>query len=267
MIRSAETFGGGLQALLVALWLALLPAASVHAAEAASAGGGDWLTATVERLDAVASADIAAAPNIPAALAQLWRSIDARGSALGAFADFGWLALFAAVALAAERLVGQLLSRRRRRALRSASDAPNLLGFIALLAADLAGVAVFVAVLFHARSYLLAATGISAAALQLSVGVLIRWRAAMLVLRLVLRPDVPSARLAMVADAEARRLARVLSALILAINVTVGLSRYAPTIGLAPGLLHLVRLCAGMVSWGLIAVAIVRARGAGEALI
>jgi small-conductance mechanosensitive channel len=256
----------GLRALLL-LCLVAIPAGPAGAAGTVAAQSGDWLTTTTEQLDAVAAADVAAAPNLPAALARLWRSTDARGSAVGALADLGWVILYAALALLAERLVARLLSRRRRRLLRATPDAPNFLGFLALLGADLAGIAAFIAIFAHARSDFFTRMGISAAALQLAIGVLIRWRAAMLVLRLVLRPDVPSARLILLSDVEARRLSWFLSGLILAINVMVGLSRYAPTIGLEAGVVNLVRLCAGILAWGLIGVAVVRARAAGEALI
>jgi small-conductance mechanosensitive channel len=254
----------GLQALLLMLFVTTAPAG---AAERASPGSNDWLTTTTEQLDAAASSDIASAPNLPSALAQLWRSIDARGSAIGALADLGWVALFAVLALGAERLVADVLTRRRRRILAAASQPPNLLGFTALLAGDFVGIMAFVAVFFRARSHFLAGVGMSPAALQMAIGVLVRWRVAMLVLRVVLRPRVPSARLVLLSDHEARRLGWLLSGLILAINAMVGLYRYAPTIGLEAGIVHLVGLCAGILAWGLIAVAVVRAREAGEALI
>ena len=90
--------------------------------------------------------------------------------------------------------------------------------------------------------------------------VLIRWRIAALVVGAVLRPSEPVARLIELSDAEAHRLARFLSATILAIIVLIGFGRY----GLADedsGAPHVIALIVAVAVCGLyVLIVLPRAR-------
>jgi small-conductance mechanosensitive channel len=127
------------------------------------------------------------------------------------------------------------------------------------------GLAVFAGVFVYSRHWL-ASVGVTQSLAVLAASVLIRWRTLMLVPRVVLRPGEPVARLIDIPDAEARRLSRFLSVLLLAIAMLVGFGRY----GLSDedsGAPHIIGLIVAAAVCGLDAWIVVRARGAIEALI
>ena len=64
--------------------------------------------------------------------------------------------------------------------------------------------------------------GVTVVLVLLSASVLIRWRIASLIVRILLRPSQPAARLIEIFDNEARRLSWFLSGTILAVLILVG---------------------------------------------
>src|SRR4029077_20846231 len=107
---------------------------------------------------------------------------------------------------------------------------------------------------------------VTVALILLSANVLIRWRIASLIVGVVLRPTQPAARLIEISDGEARRLARFLSAAILAVVILVAFGRY----GLADedsGASHVIGLVVAVAVWALYVLLVFRARVAAEALI
>ena len=247
-----------------------IPPAPHQSAAAAPAPAGDmssagWLGHIAMQLENEAMSDVSMLPDTSAALAREWRSFDRNGSALGALFNFGWVILAAIIALAAERAVARGLSRHLRRTMRVRSEGPTVVGLLLLLFYDALGLAVFGGVFVYSRHWLLA-VGVTLNLILFAANVLIRWRIAALVVRAVLRPSEPVARLIEVPDAEARRLARFLSATILAIVVLIGFGRY----GLADedsGAPHVVALIVAFAVCGLYTLIVFRARGAAEALI
>lgn len=260
------------------LWLAVLawllcPAAPGRAAEtpsAAAAPAGDmssagWMERIVMRLESEAMSDVGMLPDTSTALAREWRSFDSNGSALGALVNLGWIALAAIIALLAEKAVARGLSRKPRRTMRSRSGGPTLTGLLLLMVCDTLGLAVFAGAFIYARHWLMA-LGATLAIVLFAAHVLIRWRIAVLVVGTVLRPSEPVARLIELPDGEARRLARFLSATILAIIVLVGFGRY----GLADegsGAPHVIALIVAAAVFALNVLIVFRARGAAEALL
>jgi len=233
---------------------------------ASPANSGGWLDLAVTEFEAEAAMDFSAAPAIPGALDREWRSFDRDGSAAGALADLGWVILAALVALAAQRLVAEALSRRPRRAMRARKAGPNLRDLLRLLLCDLIGLAVFIAVFAAASRHWLPGFGVSVGLAVLAANVLIRWRIAALVIGVVLRPNEPVARLIEVSDHEARQLTRFLSTVILVIITLVGFGRYG-LMDEDSGAAHVVGLINAFVVCGLYVVIVFRARGATEALI
>lgn len=217
------------------------------------------------KLESEAMSDVSMLPDTSAALDREWRSFDRNGSALGALVNLGWVVLAASLALLAEKAIAWGLSRRLRRAMREQPGGPTLIGLLLLLLCDVLGLAVFAGVFVYSRHGLMAA-GASSSLVLFAANVLIRWRIAALVVGLVLRPRDPVARLVELPDGEAHRLARFLSATILAIIVLVGFGRY----GLADedsGAPHIIALIVAVLVCALYALIVFRARGAAEALI
>ncbi len=256
-------------ALAVAAWL-LLPPVGL-AADAPQAAAGDmmdsagWLGRITMKLEGEAVADAGMLPDTSAALAREWRSFDRDGSAFGALINFGWIILAAALAWVAERAVARGASRHLRRVMRSGSDGPTVTRLLMLLLCDLVGVAVFGAVFVSSRHWLLR-LGVTVNLIALASDWLVRWRLICLVPRIVLRPAEAAARLIEIPDDEARRLARFLSGVMLAIVVLIGFGRY----GLADadsGAPHIIGLVVAVIVCSLDALIVLRTRAAAEALI
>jgi small-conductance mechanosensitive channel len=238
------------------------PAATAPTGDMSSAG---WLERIAMKLETEAMSDVSMLPDTPAALAREWRSFDKNGSAVGALINLGWIVLAALVALLAQRAVARGLSRGVRRTMRSRPGGPTLTGLFMLLVCDGLGLAVFGAVFVYSRHWLMA-LGATLAIVLFAAHVLIRWRIAVLVVGAVLRPNEQVARLIELSDAEAHRLARFLSATILAIVVLIDFGRY----GLADedsGAPHIIGLIVAAAVAGLYVLIVFRARGAAEALI
>jgi moderate conductance mechanosensitive channel len=237
-------------------------AAVAPAAEMSSAG---WLENIAVKLETEAMSDVGMLPDTPAALAREWRSFDRDGSALGALVNFGWVVLVAAIALFAEKAVARGLSRRLRRAIRARPDRPTLRALLLLLTCDVLGLAVFAGFFIYSRHWLMR-LGVTLSLVLFAANVLIRWRIAAVIIGVVLRPDEPIARLIDIPDIEARRLARFLSGVILAVVALIGIAR----MGLADedsGAPHVIGLVIAIIVCGLYALIVFRARAAAEALI
>ena len=261
VILIAPTFGAGAQ---TAENAPPAPVAEQPAAASDMSAAG-WLEHIVMGLEHEAMSDVSMLPDTPSALDREWRSFDRDGSPIGALIGVGWVVLAAAIALIAEKLTTRGLSRRLRLSLRNRMAGPTLGDLLLLLVCDVAGLAVFAGVFVYSRHWL-ANAGVSLNLILLSANVLIRWRFITLVPRIVLRPRQPVARLIDIGDAEARRLAVFLSAVILAIAVLIGFGRY----GLADednGAPHIIGLFVAAAVCGLDAWIVIRARGAVEALI
>jgi moderate conductance mechanosensitive channel len=247
-----------------------IPSAPHQAAPATPAPAGDmssagWLGHVAMQLESEAVRDVTMLPDTSTALAREWRSFDANGSALGALVSFGWVILAAIIALAAERGVARGLSRNLRGAMRVRLEGPTVVGLMGLLFYDILGLAVLGGVFIYSRHWLLA-VGVTLNLILFAANILIRWRIAALVVSAVLRPGEPVARLIELSDTEAHRLARFLSATILAIVVLIGFGRY----GLADedsGAPHVIALLVATAVCGLYALIVFGARGAAEALI
>lgn len=247
-----------------------IPSAPIQSAAPAPAPTGDmssagWLGHVAMQLESEAVRDLGMLPDTSTALTREWRSFDANGSAFGALVNFGWVILAAIIALGAERAVARGLSRNLRRAMRAHPEGPTVVGLLGLLFYDSLGLAVFGGVFVYSRHWLLH-VGVTLNLILFAANILIRWRIAALVVRAVLRPGEPVARLIELFDTEAHRLARFLSATILAIIVLVGFGRY----GLADedsGAPHVIALIVALAVCGLYALIVYRARGAVEALL
>ena len=224
-----------------------------------------WLERLVVQLENEAKDDLKMLPDTPSALEREWRSFDREGSALGALIDLLWVALAALVALCAERLVARGLSRRVRGHLRSRAEGPTLARLVLLALCDVAGLAVFAGIFVYSRHWLMLA-GATINLVLLSADVLIGWRLAALAVRALLRPGEPVARLIEVPDGEARRLARFLSGIILAIIALLGFERYG-LMDVDSGASHVIGLIVGAAVFALYALIVFRARIAAEALI
>jgi small-conductance mechanosensitive channel len=225
-----------------------------------------WLAALSDRLENEAVLAARTLPAVPAALAREWRSLDRHGSATAAFSDLGWISLAAIFALLGEKLAARAPRRRPRRRLR-AGAAPGLYGLLGLLGCDLVGLAVFVGLFMYCRRHALTATGISTGLAIVAANVLIRWRIAALVVGVVLRPNEPLARLVDLDDDAARRLARFLSGVILAIVAVVAIARYGTVTGLAGEADQIICLLVGLMTCALCIWGVIRSRTAVEGLI
>jgi moderate conductance mechanosensitive channel len=255
--------------------LFFLAAAPARAAEAPAASppamdnmmsSQCWLQQIAIKLENEAIQDIGMLPATPGALALEWRSFDRQGSALGALVDLGWVTLAAYLALLAQTLVRRALSTRVRCLLRMQADGPTLGVLLRLLLCDLGGFGVFCGVFIHSRHWLMEA-GVAVGLIILSVNVLLRWRLAALIIGIVLRPGEPAARLIDLPDAEARRLARFLSATILMVTALVGFGRYYALMDADSGASHVLGLLVDIIVCGLFVLIVFRSRIAAEALI
>ena len=225
-----------------------------------------WLQQIVIKLENEAIADFAMLPATPGALALEWRSFDRQGSALGALVNVGWVALSACLALLAQTLVRLALSVRIRRLLRLRPEGLTLGTLLRLLLCDLGGLGAFSGAVIHSRHWLMHA-GVGVPLIVFSVNVLIRWRICALITGIVLRPNEPAARLIDLSDGEAHRLARFLSATILAVVTLVGFARYYALMDEDSGASHVLGLLVAIIVCGLYVVILFRARTAVEALI
>jgi small-conductance mechanosensitive channel len=225
-----------------------------------------WVEEAIGQLEAEAMSDLAAAPAIPAALEREWRSFDRQGSVLRALGDLGWIAAVTIVALLAQRGVARVLSHRPRRRMRARTEGPHLIDLLGLLACDIGGLAVFLAVFMAAQRHWLSETGVTTGLAILAASVLLRWRVVALIVGAVLRPDDPVARLVEISDREARRLGRFLSITVLVIIALVGFGRYG-LMDEDSGAAHVIGLINAVLVCGLYVMIVFRARAATEALI
>jgi moderate conductance mechanosensitive channel len=259
----------------LAMLLLLFAFAPARAAEAPPApppamdtamGSEGWLQGVVIKLENEAVGDAAMLPATPGALVREWRSFDRQGSAVGALVDLGWVALAACLALVAQSLVRRTLGARVRRRLRMRPEGPTLGMLLQLLLCDLAGLGVFCIAFIYSRHWLMAA-GAGVTLIIFSVNVLVRWRIWALMINIVLRPAEPTARLVDLSDGEAGRLARFLSATILAVTALVGFARYYALMDVDSGASHVLGLMADIIVCGLFVTIVFRARNTAEALI
>src|SRR5438034_6367059 len=244
-----------------------IPAAPTDtpAAAAAIMASTGWLEHTIMRLEHEAASDLSMLPDTPSALEREWRSFDRDGSAIGALVNLGWVVLAACVALLAEKAAAWVLGWRARRRLLARVAGPTVLDLLLLLLADFGGIGVLAGIFIYSRHWLIDA-GVPMNLVLLSASILIRWRAIMLIPRVVLRPQEPTARLIELPDGEARRLTRLLSAVVLAIAVLIGFGRY----GLADedsGAPHIIGLIVAAAVCALDVWILFRSRAAVEALI
>jgi small-conductance mechanosensitive channel len=281
-----EDGGGGLRYAAPLIWLVLLawlalpavvaradevPAAKPPAVAAAAPAmdnamsSAGWIQQVFIKLEREAVSDVSMLPDTPAAIGREWRSFDRNGSALGALASLGWVVLFACFALAVETLIARGLGRRLRRVMWAFPASPTVGGLLLLLLADIAGLVVFAGIVVPSR-HLLTRVGVTAALVVFATNVLIRWRLAALVVRVVLRPHAPPARLIEMPDEEARRLGGFFSVTILAIVVLIGFGRYG-LMDEDSGAPHVVALIVAVAVCGLYALIVFRARAVAEALI
>ena len=224
-----------------------------------------WLEHVLVQLENEAMSDVSMLPDTPSALEREWRSFDRNGAADGALVSVGWVALAALIAFILERRTALRLSRRVREAIRIRPEGPSLSQLLLLLLCDAVGVAVFAGIFVWSRHWLMN-LGVTMVLMLLAANVLIRWRIASLVVRVVLRPTQPAARLIEVADQEARRLARFLSGTILAVLVLVAFGRYG-LMDEDSGASHIIGLIVAFSVFALYVLLVFRARIAAEALI
>jgi small-conductance mechanosensitive channel len=248
----------------------LPPALSGPPPNAAGAPGIDMSSAgplaqLAMRLEREAMSDITMLPDTPQALARLWRSFDRDGSALGASINVGWLAVAACLALLAEKAVVWGSSFRVRRRMRRRPEGPTLAGLLALLLCDAVGVVVFASLFFYSRHWLMD-LGVTASLLLFGFYALVRWRAACVVVRVLLRPGDSAARLIDLPDAESRRLARFLSGSLLAVTVLLAFGQYGLE-DVDSGAPHIIGLIVAALICGVYALIAWRARAVAEALI
>ena len=238
------------------------PSAAPAMGDMNSAG---WLERIIVQLEVEAMSDVSMLPDTPSALEREWRSFDRDGSASGALANLGWVAVAAIIAFIVERCAARGLSRRLRRAIRTRPEGPSLSQLLLLLLCDAVGVAAFAEIFVLSRHWLMS-IGVTVVLVLLSASVLIRWRIASLIVGILLRPSQPAARLIEISDNEARRLSWFLSGTILAVLILVAFGRY----GLADedsGASHVIGLVVGAAVFALYALIVFRARVAAEALI
>jgi moderate conductance mechanosensitive channel len=282
MRRVIENFGGRDRCRLAVLAAAIIlcatltatprGAAQSAAASSPAAGGMDsamgssgWMQQVFIELEGEATSDVGMLPETPGAIAREWRTFDKNGSALGALANFGWVALLAYFALLAEAATARGLTRRLRRRLRVRPEGPSVGDLFRLAACDAVGFAVFVAVFVHGRHWLMN-TGVTIALLVLTSNVVIRWRLAVVFVGVILRPADATARLVDIDDREAHRLARFLSAAVLIITMLVGFGRYG-LLDEDSGAPHVVALIVNVLTCGLMGLVLLRSRTAVEGLI
>ena len=272
--RGRGALRAGCSGLVLFLWLLLsvvpsrgaeAPAATPPAMDNMMSSQG-WLQQIVIKLEDEAIDDVHVLPETPGALAREWRSFDRQGSAVGAFVNLGWIALAAGLALLAQSLARRALSIRTRRLLRLRAEEPSLGLLLQLLLCDLAGLGVFSGVFIYSRHWLTNA-GVAVSLIIFSANVLIRWRIWAMTIGIVLRPDEPAARLIDLPDGEARRLAWLLSAMLLVVITLVGFVRYYALMDQDSGASHVLGLLVSVIVCGLYVLIVFRARTAAEALI
>ena len=271
--RGRRALRAGCSGLVLFLWL-LLSVAPARGADASTAppamdnmmSSQGWLQQIVLKLEDEAIDDVRMLPETPGAFAREWRSFDRQGSALGALANLGWVAIAACLALLAQSFARRVLSIRIRRLLRLRPEEPSLGLLLQLLLCDLAGLGVFSGVLIYSRHWLMNA-GVAVSLIIFSANVLIRWRIWAMTIGIVLRPDEPAARLIDLPDGEARRLAWFLSAMLLVVITLVGFVRYYALMDQDSGASHVLGLLVSIIVCGLYALIVFRARTAAEALI
>jgi small-conductance mechanosensitive channel len=224
-----------------------------------------WFENAVAALESEAMSDVSMVPDVWSAIGREWRSFDRNGSAAGILLDLGWVALVVLVALLAERGTARTLSRRPLRRMARA-ERPRLLDMLSLVACDVAGLGVFIAVFTAARRHFLPLVGITDMLAIFAAAVLVRWRLVALILRAILRPGHSVARLVDIPNEEAGRLQRFVSSAVLAVIVLVGFGR----VGLMDedsGASHVIGLVIALLVCGLYVLIAHRARVAAEALI
>ncbi|MFL5185499.1 MAG: mechanosensitive ion channel domain-containing protein [Microvirga sp.] len=210
-----------------------------HPVAAADEDLGSSLTAFMARARSVLPAYPAylrEVARIPALLAQ-----DGAGRGVGAFVAL--LATNIAAALAAEALVRHaFLGLRPRLAARGTAglDRTGLGSLIGLAVIDGLAVGMVWLVGYSAIGLWFPGTDAQSRFARLVLAGILSWRLTMLAFRLVLRPDLPGARLAVMADADARALYRRILAVVLAIVAGRSLTRiliatHAPPEAIAAG--------------------------------
>ena len=177
-------------------------------------------------LEREAMSDVSMLPDTPGALVRQWRSFDRDGSALGALINVGWVAA-GGVPRGAGRKGGCLGAEPAG----AAADAPAPGGTDAARSACPAALRrdrrLRVRIgLFLQPPLADRVAGVTASLLLLGFYALIRWRAACVVVRVLLRPRDPAARLIDLPDDAARRLARFLSAALLGVMLLLAFGRY-----------------------------------------
>src|SRR5215472_6209408 len=202
----------------------------IGAARAAEPGAAPpqmsgWIEKATAAIEAEIVGDVRMVPAIPNAVVREWRSLDREGSASWTLLDISWVALVTFVALLAEIGVARALSRRSLQRIAARGDA-RLVDVLALLACDVAGLAIFVLVFDLAREHFLPAVGVSVGLGMLAANVLVRWRVVSLIARLILRPNAPGAWLVELPAGEARHLTRFLSGTIFAVIALIAFARY-----------------------------------------
>ena len=260
--------------LLFALIAALLLSGGAARAHDAAAPAGPaampqmtgWFERIVDQLEAEASSDVSMAPDVWSAVRREWRSFDHDGSAGWVLVDIAWVALAAIVALIVERLAANGVGRRARRRIARREDGPYLVDLLGLVAADLLGLAAFYGIFVAAQRHVLPAVGVTPLLTMFAANILIRWRVAVLVLRAILRPADPGARLIEIGDGEARGLIRFVSAAIFTMIVLIGFGRYG-LMDEDSGAPHVVGLINAVLVCLIYVTIVLRTRDAAEALI
>lgn len=245
------------------------PVAGTSATSPAAEGQMDdqmMMMTVVQTLEQEAAADARAVSQVPDALAGLWHSMDNDGSG-GAAAVLGWVAVATLIALAAEKLPVLAFGHWRQRQIRLDRTRPSIGGLLALLASDVGGIVIFAAVFVHLRARWFASPESASLVAMVAFAALIRWRIAMFVLRIVLRPTLPVARLVPLDDAEAGRLACILSAVIFLVVSLVSFSRSLLHASLDDGVIHVISLTTGFSVSLLLAFCVIRGRTAAEGLL
>jgi small-conductance mechanosensitive channel len=220
----------------------------------------------VQSLEREAAADLHAVSKVPSTLAGLWRSMEDDGSG-GTAAVICWLVLAGLIALAAEKLPVLAYGHWRQRCIRLHRGGPSIGGLLGLLATDVGGIAIFALVFALLRRRWFAAPESTQFVAMVAFAILIRWRLAVLVLRIVLRPSLPIARLVPLDNVAAGRLGYTLSGIFLVAIGLVAFSRSLVHEGLDHNVVHVISLATGAAVCVLLAIAVVRSRAVAEALI
>jgi len=226
----------------------------------------DQFEIIAQRLAHEVATDARAAPQVLPTLERLWRSMD-QEDAGSVSAVIVWIVIATLISLAAERLTVLAYGRWQEARQRRTESRVTLAGLLGFLASDLTGVVVFGITLYLLRAWWFSASTAPPFLAVAAFSIMMHWRTATLISRIVLRPRLTSARLVPLSDAEASRLALILSVVILASATLVTLSRGLANAALAEGVEHLLRLGIGVCMCGLLAFAVIRSRGAAEALI